>query len=151
MCHVHECSFCIYACFFAWHPNGMVSLHVSGVNPQHLAMIGSFLFCWNPTWCNHMYGKQSIYGSDMHSISKPQTAPMKGLVWHAHRQTFDLTWQVSITEFLLFKQASVFSCLHPVTRVRLGLWTLKGVWMNAHDVCTKVHTVFRVLTINGPA
>lgn len=78
----------------------MVSLCLSGVNPHHLAVIGSFLLYWNSKWLNHTsYGKQSIFGSDIHSTSKPQIAPIKGPVWHAHTNTqlFDLIWLVSIT------------------------------------------------------
>ena len=64
-----------------------------GVNPHHLAMIGSSLLFWDRKWLNHTsYGKQSIFGSDIHSIWKPQIAPIKSLVRHAHTNTqlFDL-------------------------------------------------------------
>ena len=64
-----------------------------GVNPHHLAMIGSSLLFCSRKWLNHTsYGKQSIFGSDIHSIWKPQIAPIKSLVRHAHTNTqlFDL-------------------------------------------------------------
>lgn len=79
-----QCSWSIHVCCFYLHgiPAAvMVSLCLSGVNPQHLAMIGSFLLYRNPKWRNHtLYGKQSMYGSDMHSILKPQIAPIKEFV-----------------------------------------------------------------------
>lgn len=92
---------CAHVCFLHVIPvEVMVSLSLSGVNPHHLAMIGLFLLYWNTKWLNHTsYGKQSIFGSDIHSISKPQIAPIKALVWHAHTNThlFDLPWLVSIS------------------------------------------------------
>lgn len=57
----------------------MVSLCLSGVSPHHLAMVASFLLYWNLKWFNHTsYGKQSIFGSVIHSTSKPQIAAIKG-------------------------------------------------------------------------
>lgn len=73
---------CAYVCSFTCLPlEVMVSLCLSRVNPHHLAVIGSFLLYWNPKRHNHtLYGKQSIFGSDIHSASKPQIAPIKRLV-----------------------------------------------------------------------
>lgn len=98
ICHVHMCS--LYMCmFFTCQRNWNDGVFLSGVNPHHLAMIGSFLLYGNPTWLNHTsYGKQSIFGSGIHCISKPQIAPIKALVWHAHTkaQLCDLIWLVSL-------------------------------------------------------
>lgn len=72
----------------------MVRLCLSGINPQHLAVIDSFLSRWSPKRPNHtLYGKQSIFGSHIHSIWKPQIAPIKPVVshtdTHACTQTHD--------------------------------------------------------------
>lgn len=54
-----------------------VMVCLSGVNPQHLAMIGSFLLYSNPKWHNcALDGNQSIYGSNIHSSLKPQITPI---------------------------------------------------------------------------
>lgn len=70
---------CAYVCSFTCLLlEVMVSLCLSRVNPHHLAVVGSFLLYWNPKRHNHtLYGKQSIFGSDIHSASKPQIAPIK--------------------------------------------------------------------------
>lgn len=126
MCHVHECSMCIYVWFFYMTSQWQLCLCLCGVSPLHLAMIGSLLFHWNPTWCNHMYGKQSIYGSDMHSISKPQIVPMKGLVWHTHKHNHSILPDKYLSQSFCFSnRPSGFFCPQPVTRVQLSVWTLK--------------------------
>lgn len=79
MCHVHVCGVCVFSHVIPL--DVMVSLCLPGVNPRHLAVIGSFLLYWNPKWLNHTsYGRQSIFGSDIPSSWKPQIAPITGPV-----------------------------------------------------------------------
>lgn len=95
---------CIGLCFLHVIPvEVMVCLCLSGVNPHHLAVIGSFLLYWNPKWLNHTsYGKQSIFGSVIHSTSKPQIAPIKGPVWHAHTHKHTVVWSYLTGIYLRF-------------------------------------------------
>lgn len=64
MCHVPESIVCAYAyVFFISRDDSGDGVCLSDVNPQHLAMIGSFLLYSNPKWHNCvLYGNQSILG-----------------------------------------------------------------------------------------
>lgn len=156
MCHVHVCSICV--CFLhVILMEVMVSLCLSGVNPRHLAVIGSFLLYWNSKWFNHTsYGKQSIFGSDIHSTSKPQIAPIKGPVWHAHTNTqlFDLIWLVSISgrwvfPFQIGLNLHLSALVHQGSQLCVCVNT-SNVFVRLWYMCTCPHC-FCVLTIMGPA
>lgn len=69
---------CAYVFFISRDDGGDgVALCLSEVNPQHLAMIGSFLLYSNPKWHSCvLYGNQSIYGFDVHSSLKPEIGPI---------------------------------------------------------------------------
>lgn len=95
---------CICVCFFFLHVilmEVMVSLCLSGVNPHHLAVIGKFFFytgTWNGLITLRMKNNPSLYLTSI-STSKPQIAPIKALVWHAHTNTqlFDLISLVTMS------------------------------------------------------
>lgn len=120
---------CAWMCFVhAIAVEVMVSLCLSWVNPHHLAAIGSFLLYWNSKWLNHTsYWKQSIFGSDTHSTSKPQIAPIKGPAWHAHTNTqlFERIWLVSISG----RSISPFQIGLNPRPICTRVWTLKCVCM----------------------
>lgn len=148
-CSRTVCSLCMCVCsLHVISTQVMVSLCLAGVNPHHLAMIGSSLSHWNPKWLNHIsYGKQSIFGSDIHSISKPQIAPIKALVWHAHTNTqlFDLIWLVSIAGHRVFSFPNRPQSA-PICTQSPGFtaWCVcVNTWMclYAHDRRACVHTV----------
>lgn len=147
-CHVRVCRMRICVCFSLVIPvEVMVSLCLSGVNPRHLAVIGSFLLYWNPKWLNHTsYGKQSIFGSDIHSTSKPQIAPIKGPIWHAHTntQSFDLIWLVSISgrsspPLPIGLSPHLSALLHRGSQ--LGVCEHFNVFFYAYDTCACVRNV----------
>ncbi len=92
----------LWACACFLHVNlmeVMVSLCLSGQILTIWLWLAHFFYTGTPKWLNNTsYGKQSIFGSGIHCVSKPQIAPIKVLVWHAHTNTelFDLIWLVSV-------------------------------------------------------
>lgn len=102
MCHVHVCAYVYVFFFFTCHPNGSdgVSLSVwgksspSGCDWQFFFYTGT----WNGLITLRMKNNPSLYLTSI-STSKPQIAPIKALVWHAHTNTqlFDLISLVSMS------------------------------------------------------